>query len=285
MYVVLNGKFVEAGKAFVPVADHGFLFGDGIYETLRTYGGRVWQINEHLKRLEASAKMLKIGLPWGRGKIAGWVEGLVKKNGFKESRIRVTVTRGRNGTVFTDSKKPTLLIQSVELKAQPPAVYAKGVDAITVKMKRTLPLAKTISLLPMVLAWQELARRKAYEAIYTDERGRVLEGTITNIFMVKKGITVTPKSGILKGTTRQAVMKAARGAGISIKQRDFTVRSLRGADEVFITNAPRGIIPVRSVDGVRIGKGRPGPVTEKITEAFEKLIWRNISSARGKSCR
>ena len=274
MYVVLNGKFVEEKRAMVPVTDHGFLFGDGIYETLRTYGGKVWQIDEHLKRLAVSAALLKIGLPWGREKIASWVNGLVKRSGFMESRIRITVTRGSNGMVFTDSKKPTILIQAAELKPQASAIYKNGVPVITLKMKRILPEAKTISLLPMVVAWQKIAEKRVFEAIYVDEKNRVLEGTVTNVYIVKRGIVYTPAKGVLPGTTLMALKKAAARVGIKVLRRDFTVGVLRNADEVFITNAPRGIVPVCGVDGIKIG--RPGAITKKLMKAFESYICQNI---------
>ena len=276
MFVILNGKFIDEKEAVISVLDHGFLFGDGVYETLRTYGGKVWQLDEHLKRLAASAKMLKISLPWGLKKIASWVNGLVRKNGFKESRIRITVTRGTNGMVFTDSKKPTILIQAFELKSSPPGIYKRGVSVVTMKMKRILPEAKTISLLPMVLAWQKIEKKKAYEAIYIDEKNYVREGTVTNVFMVKNGLVITTGKNILSGTTRQAVIKAAGRIGIKVRQKDFTLNLLRKADEVFITNAPRGIVPVCSVDGVKVGKGCPGLVTRKIMKAFEEYVWQNI---------
>jgi len=294
MYVVLNGKFVDERKAAVSVLDHGFLYGDGVYETLRTYGGKVWQMDRHMERLELSAGLLKIDLPWGRKKIADWVSGLVRKNGFAESRIRVTVTRGVNGMVFDGAVKPTILIQAAELKAQPARIYRNGVEVMTLKMKRIMPRAKTISLLPMVLAWQRMKDKEAYEAVYVDEKNNVLEGTITNVFAVKKGIVYTPKNGVLPGTTREAIMSAALRSGIKVMLRDFKVRFLRGADEVFISNAPRGIVPVRSVDGVKIGAGGglkagrgvnavvalsagcPGPVTRDLMKAFEEYIWKNI---------
>jgi len=294
MYVVLNGKFVDERKAAISALDHGFLYGDGVYETLRTYGGKVWQIGRHMGRLESSAGLLKIDFPWSREKIEGWVNGLVKKNGYAESRIRVTVTRGANGMVFDGAVKPTILIQAVELKAQPARIYKSGVGVITVKMKRIMPRAKTISLLPMVLAWQQMKEKKAYEAVYVDEKNNVLEGTVTNVFAVKKGVVYTPKNGVLPGTTREAIMTAARRSGIKMKLRDFKVRFLRGADEVFISNAPRGIVPVRSVDGVKVGgerkggaggavkvgrgmsAGCPGPVTRSLMKTFEEYIWKNI---------
>ncbi len=276
MRVFLNGKFVDEKKAVVPATDHGFLYGDGIYETLRTYGGKIWQMDKHLKRLERSARLMKIPLPWDRAKIGSWVEKLIEKNGFGESRIRITVTRGVNGTVFTGGRKPTILIQAARLKPEKTEVYKKGVEVITVRMKRILPRAKTTSLLPMVLAWQRLEKEHAYEAIYIDEKGFVKEGTVTNVFIVKNGKVFSPKSGVLAGTTRDAVTLAARRAGTRVRLADFTVRRLYKADEVFITNAPRGVVPVRMVDGRKIGKKCPGPVTRQIMTAFEKYVWKNI---------
>ncbi len=305
MIVFLNGKFVKAEAAKVSIFDHGFLYGDGVYETLRTYthevpslgevpswrtggptstaseassiGGKIWQLPEHLKRLQRSADFLGLKIPYNLSELARLAEKTVALNGFKESRIRITLTRGENGYDFGSCEKPTLCIQVQELKAEPAAVYEHGVEVVTFAGVRNLPEAKTISLLPLILANRFLRQKKAYEAIFVDGKGlsaRVLEGTITNIFLVKNGVLITPKTGMLSGTTRQFLLKIARQAGFKISEKNMKVRDLYLADEVFITNAPRGIIPVVKVDGRKVGKGRPGTVTKSLMGIFLNYLGR-----------
>ncbi|MBU0668413.1 aminotransferase class IV [Patescibacteria group bacterium] len=277
MFICLNGKFVTESEAKVSVFDHGFLYGDGIYETFRTFGGEVWALNEHLERLQRSAGKIMIDMPYSKEAVGRWVYRLVKENGFKESRIRITLTRGCNDFDFGKSKKPTLVIQATLLKEEPKAFYERGVDLITFKGERFLPEIKSISLLPLATARRELKGSKAYEAIFVDEKGFVREGTITNVFIIKSGVLLTPNSRVLPGTMRDMVMRLAREIGIRARTADFTARKLFVADEVFITNSLRGIMPVRAVDGRKIGTGmswagKPGPDTKKLMQALHEFI-------------
>ncbi len=272
MIVFLNSKFVDAKNAKVSVFDHGFLYGDGVYETLRTYNGKIWQLDEHLKRLKKSADLLHLKYAWTQKQIGDWVKMTVEKNKFRESRIRITVTRGENGFDFLSTRKPTICIQVKELKAQKPVVYAKGVDAISFQMERTIPKAKSLNVLPLILAQEKMKKEKAYEAILVSEKGFVREGTITNVFMIRGGIIITPRSNILEGTTRETILKFAKSAGFKIQIVDFKLSELWKADEAFITNAPRGIVPVVKIDGKKIGVGRPGVVTKELMKEFKLYI-------------
>ena len=267
--VFLNGKFVKERDAKISVFDHGFLYGDGVYETLRTYGGKIWQLAEHLKRLQKSARLLGLKIPSSLDQLGGFVAETVKRNGFLESRIRITLTRGVNAYDFTTCRTPTLCIQVQELKPEPKRVYEKGVAVVTFRGVRNLPEAKTISLLPLVLANRFLKKKRAYEALFVDERNYVLEGTITNVFMVKKGLIITPKIGMLSGKTRQFLLKIAKKNGFKILQKSIKIKDLYAADEIFITNAPRGIIPVVKIDGKKVGLGRPGIITQKLMRVFK----------------
>ena len=270
MIVFIDGKFVAARDSKVSVFDHGFLYADGVYETLRTYNGRIWQLNEHLKRLKFSADKLGIKIPWGFKQLGMWIEKTVNLNGFKESRIRMTLTRGQNNFDFVGSRKPFLCIQVALLKPEPRAVYAKGVKVVTVKMQRLLPEAKTISLLPMVLARRLMKAQNVYEAIFVDDKNTVKEGTVTNVFIVVKGVLFTPAKGVLAGTTCAYIVKLARCLGLKVQMRGFKVPALQNADEVFITNAARGIVPVVQVNRKAIGSGRPGKITKMLRSAMLK---------------
>lgn len=272
MIVFLNGKFVKKEKAKISVFDHGFLYGDGVYETLRTSNGKIWQLNDHLKRLKNSAKLLQLSLPYPLKKIGHLIEKTLKRNGFEESRIRVTLTRGMNHFDFKSCRKPTFCIQVQPLRPQPENIYKKGVKIVMMPIERALPEAKSVSLLPFIIGQQKAASQKAYETIFINTRGYVLEGTMTNIFMVKNGVLITPRSNILEGTTRKSILQLAKKMSIPTKINDFKGAHLYQADEVFLTNAPRGIIPAIRVDGRKIGKGIPGAITQKLSQKYHELI-------------
>jgi branched-chain amino acid aminotransferase len=281
MIVFLNGKFLREEEACISVNDHGFLYGDGVYETLRTYGGKIWQSQEHLKRLKKSAELLGLEFKISVSKIEGTIRKLIGMNGLKEARIRITLTRGNNDGDFTGFEKQTVLISVRELNGEEKHIYEKGVDVVTVGFTRMLPEAKTISLLPFILGQREAKKKRAFEAIFVDGDKFVREGTVTNVFIVKDGEVLTPKNGILKGVTREDVIKAARRRGISVIVRDFTINHLLLADEAFITNAPRGVVPVKKVNGKKIGAGVPGPMTKKIMEAFDEYVRANLGRKAG----
>lgn len=303
MYVFLNDRLVKKENARVPVTDNGFLYGDGVYETLRTYGGKVWEVDEHLARLKASADTIGICLPCSFKALEEKVARLVKKNGFKESRIRITVTRGSRGFDFgsscekvggccleggCDGGGATLLIEAVALKEEPREVYEKGVSVVTVDCERVLPEVKSINLLPMIIGQRAAEDAGAYEALFVSESGFVREGTITNVFMVKDGVLFTPAEGILYGLTRELILKLAReielgggrrdggsrrgGDSLKVRVVDFKREKLYEADEIFISNSPRKIIPVVKVDGRRVGNGKIGAVTKLLMKAFDEYV-------------
>lgn len=272
MIICFNGKFVSEEMAKVSVFDHGFLYGDGIYETLRTYGGKIWQFPLHWLRLKHSAKLLGLYLPWKRDVILQWIEETIRRNAFPESRIRITVTRGVNGFDFLTCKNPTLVIHVQQLIPENEGIYHKGVKVIILKHQRFLPEAKTISLLPLILARREVAKKHAYEGLFVDDRGYVLEGTMTNVFMVKNSVIFTPSSNILLGTTRHLLLKIAAKAHVKLCEKFLKIKDFYTADEVFITNAPRGIIPVRKIDDKIIGSGKPGFVTLQLKVKFDEFV-------------
>lgn len=279
MWIFLNSKFVKKEQAKISVFDHGFLYGDGVYETLRTYGGKVWQIDGHLKRLDRSAKILGLEIPYSRNQIKIFLNKLLKMNGFvltaggvNEARIRITLTRGVNDFDFVTCKKPTLIMVAQPLVLEPKAVYEKGVKVVSFKMERILPQAKTASLLPLILANRYGVAKKAYETIFVSDDGYVREGTITNVFMVKNGKVFTPRNNILLGTTSMAIEKICKKNAITLQRKDFKIDQLYNTEEVFIANAPRGIIPVVKVDKKVIGNGVPGFYAKKIMRLFKDYV-------------
>ncbi|HLG25193.1 MAG TPA: aminotransferase class IV [Candidatus Gracilibacteria bacterium] len=271
MEICINGKFFPSRRAKVSVLDHGFLYGDGVYDTLRTYEGRFLDPGLHLARIRQSASGLGIKIPWSDKQLSGWLQQMVQQNGLGNARVRLTITRGLNGFDFTTSKNPTLVITAERLRPDP-ALYKKGVKVITVNYQRPFPELKTIGLTVMILAHRLMALKKAYEAILIDDAGYVREGTVTNVFMVKNGRLFTPATKILKGITRQRVVKLAAKIGLPLAARDFRMTELTKADEIFLTSTVREIIPVTALNGKKVGKGVPGPVTAKIMQWHRRAI-------------
>ncbi|MBI2639166.1 aminotransferase class IV [Candidatus Peregrinibacteria bacterium] len=266
MVVYLNGKFVNARDAKISIFDPGFLYGDGIFETLRTYRGKIWQMEEHLQRLYESARMRGWKLSWSEKELAEVVEKSVLKNNFPESRVRVTITPG--------VKQPTLFIWVAPLEHIPARAYTEGVSVITFPLERPFPQMKTTSIQPLLIARSEMAKKRVFEALLINRKGNITEGTWTNVFIIKRKTLITPRLGVLLGTTRDTVLKLAKSL-FRIKLRDISRQQLMRADECFLTNAPKGIIPVVRVDGEKIRTGRVGPITKHLQKEFEKRVWKN----------
>ncbi|MBI2453074.1 aminotransferase class IV [Candidatus Peregrinibacteria bacterium] len=285
MFVFLNGQFVSADKAKISVFDHGFLYGDAVYETLRTYSGYVWQVEKHVRRLFMSARCISMKLPWKKSQVVDWIQMAVSKNRdvlgdstqqglkkfFQEFRIRVTVSRGVNHFDFGKPEKPTIFIIIELLKPESKSVYEQGVKVITYHVSRIFPEVKTTNMVPTILARQEMARKKAYEALLVDRKGYVTEGTVTNVFIVKNDVLLTSREDILFGTTRDVILKIAHRF-MKVKFCEIPLRELYRANECFICNAPRGIIPVTFVDSRKIFHGKVGVYTRSIMEKYEKMI-------------
>lgn len=262
MVVYLNGKFLNARDAKISLFDPGFLYGDGIFETLRTYHGEIWQLEDHLARLVQSARMRGWKLSWNAEELAAAVQKTVRKNNYPDSRIRITITPG--------AKQPTLFIWVQPLEKLPHSVYERGVPAITFPLERPFPQMKTISMQPLLIARSEMRKKKAFDALLINHKGNITEGTWTNVFIVKRKVLITPRLGVLLGTTRDIILKIARPL-FRIKLDDITRRELIHADECFLTNSPKGIVPVVRIDSEKVGTGRPGPVTRHLQKEFEKL--------------
>lgn len=263
MIVCLNGKFVKAKEAKISVFDPAFLYGDGIFETLRTCNGKIWQMEEHLERLYESAHMRGWKMPWKAEELATLIEKTLRKNDFKESRIRITISPGL--------KQPTVFVWVQPLDKVPDKIYKKGVSVITFPLERPFPQMKTTSMQPLIIARTEMMAKKAFDALLINRKGCITEGTWANVFIVRKKMLITPRLGVLLGTMRGTVLKIARKL-FRIKQRDITRRELMNADECFLTNAPKGMIPVVKIDGEKIGTGRPGPITKHLMQEFEKKM-------------
>jgi len=285
MLVYLNGRFVPKEEATVSVFDHGFLYGDGIYETMRAYKGSLFLLERHLARLRCSADAVFLTLPMPIDKISAVLYESLRVNRLDEAYVRLHISRGP-GEIGLDPglcPDPTMVIIAKPFKAYPAGHYERGVSVSIVKTRRNHPLAlnpliKGTNFLNNILAKIEANKAGAYEGIMLNWEGFVAEGTISNIFMVKGGVLRTPilSVGILEGVTRGLVLDLARNENIPVQESAFSPQELTGADECFITNSTMEIMPVTLIDGKPVGSGKPGPVTASLMRAYKHEVLKNV---------
>ncbi len=281
MLIYLNGHFVAKEQALVSVFDHGFLYGDGIYETVRAYGGRIFLLKKHLARLKRSAAAISLKLPLPLEEIGDALNESLNVNKLQEAYVRLQISRGP-GEIGLDPAlcpAPTVVIVAKPFHDYPAADYERGVRVAIVKTRRNHPLAlapsiKGTNFLNNILAKIEAIKAGAYEGIMLNWEGYVAEGTICNIFAVKKGALLTPHldTGILEGVTRDLVLRLAKRNKVSVREVLMRPKDLLSAEECFITNTTMEIMPVRSIDKKTVGSGRPGPVTALLHEAYRKEV-------------
>jgi branched-chain amino acid aminotransferase len=281
MLVYLNGRFVAKAHAQVSVFDHGFLYGDGIYETMRAYEGKFFLLKKHLSRLKHSADAISLKLPMRLDKIGDALNEALSINKLQEAYVRLHLSRGP-GEIGLDPAlcvAPTMVIVAKPFHDYPAAYYEQGVSVAVVTTRRNHPLAlppsvKGTNFLNNILAKIEAIRAGAYEGIMLNWEGYVAEGTISNIFMVRKGVLYTPHldTGILEGVTRDLVLRLAKRKKIPVREVMLRPKDLRASNECFITNTTMEIMPVTTIDEKKIGKGIPGPVTAVLHQAYRKEV-------------
>jgi branched-chain amino acid aminotransferase len=277
--VNINGRISPDSEAVVPVFDHGFLYGEGIYETLRTYGGRLFLYDRHMRRLRNSAELIDLALPFTDDELAGHIRETIAAATFdrKEAYVRVLVTRGV-GDLTYDLKataKPSWVIIVKPLLSPAAENYERGVKVALVDVVRNHPqsvnpMIKSNNLMNQALAAQQALKRGGFEAVMRNYRGELTEGATSNLFIVKNGTALTPpiESGLLPGITREFVFEVGRGAGVVVREQVLREDDLFGADEAFLTSTTREIVPIVAVDERKIAHGNPGPVTLKLLNAF-----------------
>jgi len=278
-FASVDGEVVPAEEARVSVLDNGFTFGDSVYETLRTYGGRPFRLDRHLQRLRASAGRLGIAVPLGDPELGARLDAVLARAGNPESYIRLLVTRGRGDISynFDRVKGPTVVMLVKPYQPYPEQHFRDGVDVIISSVRRNHPQAldpaiKSCNLLNNILAVREAQARGAAEALLLNHAGDVAEGASTNVFVVRSGAVVTPPldAGILAGITRDVVLALAPRLGLVAREERLSVPDLRGADEAFLTSTTRELAPVRAIDGRPVGSGKPGPTTLRLLAAFRE---------------
>jgi branched-chain amino acid aminotransferase len=276
--VNINGTITAIADGRVSVLDHGFLFGDSIYETFRTYSGKPFLFSRHFDRLERSAHAVFLTLPWDRVKTKDEVLKTIAAAGPGEHRVRVTITRGV-GDMNPDPgscDSPNAVIFATPFRELPASVYADGVDIVVSSFYRSRQLgdAKTGNLLRSVLASREAKAAGAFEAITLTEDGKISDGITSNLWLVQGNRLLTPSidSGILEGITRAVVLNLARREGLSVHEDVFDLSEVGKSSELFLTSSTREIVPIVRVAGKPVGSGRPGPVALRLLEAYRREV-------------
>ena len=275
--VYINGELYEKREARISVYDRGLLYGDGVFEGMRAYNGRVFRCAEHVDRLFDSARAIALTIPLGREELHKAAYDTLKANELADAYIRVVVTRGA-GTLGLDPNEcsdPQVIIITDTLALYPPELYESGLEVVTAATVRNSPAAlspriKSLNYLNNILAKIEAIQAGTIEAVMLNNQGMVTECSGDNIFIFKDGRLVTPPrhAGILEGITRNVVLKLAERANIEAAEEDLTRFDLYAADECFLTGTAAEIIPVVKMDGRAIGDGKPGPITLKLLRMF-----------------
>jgi branched-chain amino acid aminotransferase len=278
--IYISGKFFPQEEARISVFDHGLLYGDGVFEGLRCYRGKVFRLREHILRLYESAKAIWLEIPMSQDAMCDAVDEAVRINKLDDGYIRLVVTRGA-GTLGLDPNRcsnPQVIIIADSISLYPKELYEKGLEIITVSVQRTHPAAlnpriKSLNYLNNILAKIEGLQAGCIEALMLNHKGEVAECTGDNIFLVRSGVLYTPPldAGILGGITRDAVIELAQEAGIEVREAPLTKHDVYIADECFLTGTAAEVIPVVKVDSRIIGEGKPGPMTRDLNGRFRKL--------------
>jgi branched-chain amino acid aminotransferase len=278
--VYINGKLYDKEDAKISVYDHGLLYGDGVFEGMRIYGGKVFRMQDHLDRLWHSAKAICLEIPMAPVDLARAVDETVQANGLVEGYVRLVVTRGA-GTLGLDPNRtsnPQVIVIADKISLYPQEFYENGLEIITVSTIRNHPAAlspriKSLNYLNNILAKIEGLQAGCVESLMLNQKGEVAECTGDNIFLVARGQLLTPSidAGILEGITRAVVIELAAEAGIVVREIPLTKHDVYIADECFLTGSAAEVVPVVKVDSRRIGDGRPGPVTRQLMTRFHEI--------------
>src|SRR5215218_617238 len=279
--VWLDGKWCDRSTAVISVYDHGLLYGDGVFEGIRVYGGKIFRLQDHLDRLYDSAKAILLTIPQSRDELATITEEAVRRSGIAEAYIRHVVTRGAGDLGLDPRKCPkaSVIIIVDTIKLWPEQVYETGLTVITagtpIPQRESLsPRVKSLNYLPHIMAKVEGIHAGADEVLMLDSSGAVAEGSGQNVFVVKNGRVSTPPphAGILKGVTRQVVMELAEAAGYHVDQTMLNRYDLYTADEAFFTGTASEIVGIRQLDGRMIGTGKSGTITRDLRARFQALV-------------
>lgn len=283
-WIFLNDKFVKKEDAVVSVYDHGFLYGDGVFEGIRVYAGNIYRLEEHLDRLYNSAKAIMLQIPQTKEEMTEIIINTIRKNELTDAYIRLVISRGVGnlGLDPRSCKKPQLIVIAEQLTLFPEELYENGLEIVTVATRRNRPdvlspKVKSLNYLNNILVKLEAGLAGVSEALMLNSEGYVAEGSADNVFIVKGNVLRTPPGyiGALEGITRGAIMEIAEELGYVMKEEPFTRHDVYVADEVFLTGTAAEVIAVVKVDGRPIGDGNPGAVTKHLLQSFREHVIRD----------
>lgn len=279
--IYINGEFYQKDEAKISVFDHGFLYGDGIFEGIRAYNGKIFRCEEHINRLFDGARAIDLTIPISKEEITKATIETVKRNGIKEGYIRVVVSRGKGDLGLSPTKcdTPTIVIIADDITLYPKEMYENGMEVLTASVRRNSPDSldaqiKSLNYLNNILAKIEANHAGVAEAIMLNHNGYVCECTGDNIFVVKENVIYTPPvtDGALNGITRKTVFELAAELGYTVIERNLTLANVYTADECFFSGTAAEIIGVTKVDKREIGNGKVGSVTRKLMDAFKNFV-------------
>ena len=280
LIIYLDGRFVKEEEAVVSVFDHGVLYGDGVFEGIRAYHGRVFKLKEHIDRLYESAHVIQLNIGLTKEEMTEVVIETCRRNNLDNAYIRLVVTRGKGDLGLDPRKCPKASVFCIAsgIQLYPEELYQKGMSIVTVPTRRNNPEAinprvKSLNYLNNIMAKMEAILSGVPEALLLNNEGYVTEATGDNVFIVKNGVLITPPPfvGLLEGITRNTVMELSREKGIDVQEKLFNRLDVYVADECFLTGTAAELIPVVSVDGRQIGNGQPGPMTNDLLKAYREL--------------
>lgn len=282
MQIYIDGTFHPRESAKISVFDHGLLYGDGVFEGIRAYNGRIFRLQEHLDRLYDSARTIDLHPPIPKAEMGEAIAETLRRNNLKNGYVRPIVTRGVGDLGLDPRKcpKPSVIIIAVEWGAMYGDLYERGLNGVTVSVRRNSacalpPNVKSLNYLNNILAKIEANYKGGHEAILFDTNGYVSEGSGDNIYVVKNGVIHTPPTlNNLRGVTRIVVLELAASLGLSVMEQNMGYFDLYSADEVFVTGTAAEVAPITTIDGRAIGTGRPGPITKQLMEAFHTVTER-----------
>lgn len=269
MICCLNGKFIDEKKAKISILDNGFMFGDAFFDTMISRNGIIMELENHLQRIEKTAKTLHVKLP-PKKQLEDWLKKTIKINKLKNARLRMTISRGANGRDFFTSKKPTIAITCDRFIVN--ENFENGIAILTLNFQRPWPEIKSTNLITMIRAYYRTFPKKVHEAILIDDLDYVTEGCTSNIFMIKNSKIFTPKDKILPGVTRNRMIQLCIKNKIKIHTKNFKKGELLKADEIFLTNSTNGVVPVVKIDNKKVGLGKVGSYTKKIITIYKNSI-------------
>ena len=274
----VNGQYVAADQAALGLNDLGIVRGYGVFDLLRTYDGKLFKLHEHVLRLERSAALIGLELPWSTAEIEAIARATYMRNAIANATIRIIVTGGAADDFMTPQQRPTLIVMVNPIGIPAPEQQSHGVKVITTRIERMMPTVKSLNYITAIMAMQAARRVGAVEAIYRTADDRITEGTRANFFILRDKRLITPQTDVLGGITRDVVLEIA-GDDFEVVEAPLFYADLAMCDEAFLTSSTKEILPVTQIDDLTIGQGKPGPNTRKLIELFSAYVQLNADRA------